>query len=223
VNAGELATGSCPCSDGQVAIRLAIGPGGVLMIDSKQCTARSGPAVRGSRPAGPGPARRSTAMRVWLVTRSTGWWSSGCPPTHRSCTRSRACGLAARPCSWPTAPRRTSPRPCNRPHRGSQRVGEMPHVAYSFPRPHGPVGPRIAPAWPLPGQRLDLPSSWASVDRCVPGPSSPTPGIGRSGTPVPLGYVIVAAIQQRGPFHSGCCRQGYLERRRPGGGNPPGR
>jgi hypothetical protein len=81
----------------------------------------------------------------------------------------------------------------------------MPHVAYSFLRPQGPVGPRIAPAWPLPGQHLDLPSSRASVDRCVPGPSSPTPGIGRSGTPVPLGYVIVAAIQRRGPFHSGCC------------------
>ena len=49
------------------------------MSDSKQRTARSGPAVRGSRPAGPGPARRSTAMRVWLVTRGTGWWSSGWP------------------------------------------------------------------------------------------------------------------------------------------------
>jgi hypothetical protein len=62
-------------------------------------------------------------------------------------------------------------------------------------------------------------------------PSRSTPSIRqrnrRSGKPVPLDYVIVAAIEQRGPFRSQllpvCCRRGDLGPRRPGGWHPPGR
>jgi hypothetical protein len=120
------------------------------MIDSKQCSARSGPAGGGSRPAGPWPGRRSTAMRVLAGGRAAG-------PLTPSCTRrGPVVQRQGHPAGQPHL-RRTSPRPWSRPTAAASESAEVPHLACGFLRPHGPVGPRMALAWPLLGQRLDLP------------------------------------------------------------------
>ena len=216
MNTGELVTGSCPCSDGQVAIHLAVGPGGVLMIDSKQRTARSGPAGGGSRPAGP-PQHRHAGLAGDPAALAGG--RAAGPPTHRSCTRLRACGPAARPSSWPTAPRRTSPSPAAGPTAAASESAEVPHLAYGFLRPHGPVGPRMALAWPLPGQRLDLTGVPGQRRPMRPGPSSPTPGIGRSVHLSRLATSSWPRSSSGGRFVRGCCPfagpAAALERRRP--------
>jgi hypothetical protein len=185
------------------------------MIDSKQRTARSGPAGGGSRPAGP-PQHRHAGLAGDPAALAGG--RAAGPPTHRSCTRLRACDPAARPSSWPTAPRRTSPRPAAGPTAAASR-----RRCHTWPMGScGRTGLSV-PGWRWPGHcqasALTSRACRASVDRCVSGPSSPTPGIGRSVHLSRLATSSWPRSSSGGRFVHGCCPfaawNGNLERRRP--------
>jgi DDE superfamily endonuclease len=78
------------------------------------------------------PAHRSRAMRAWLSPQRS-WLVVERLPAYApelNSTRSRACGPASRPSSWPSSPTPTLDEVINQAHRGIERVRCTPHLAY---------------------------------------------------------------------------------------------
>jgi DDE superfamily endonuclease len=82
------------------------------------------------------PAHRSNAMRAWLSTQRS-WLVVECLPAYApELNRSRDCGPASRPSSWPTWPASLA-EVIDQAHRGIDPGPADPHLAYSFLRHAG--------------------------------------------------------------------------------------
>ena len=86
------------------------------------------------------PAHRSSAMRAWIRTQRSWLVVERLPPTRRSSTRSRGCGPASRPSSWPTSPGPTLAEVIDQAHRGHRPCPSDAAPGLLVPAPHRPVG-----------------------------------------------------------------------------------